>query len=904
MKIGFGDLVVEASPNPNVYVTASQIVDTTGVAPPASIGGPINSPIPMGAMIKVTGTRDASDPALVTLSAMNTIDLPGVQAYYLGLDSNLAPAIPGSEPGQVDHGVLWVTGTNTGNVVVVDTALSKYNQLLAVPIAASLGGVSVNASSLDPAIRLAYVAGKSLQNVTTFGPGTPPDTAPVIWSASTTTFTVGSPGTFKVMATGSPKPTLSYEGTPPSGMTFVDNGDGTATLAGTPALGTEGSYPFTFTAANGVVPNAIQNFTLTVVPGTAPAITSANTTTFTVGSAGSFTVTATGPPTPTLSFVGTLPDGLTFVDNGNGTATLAGTPAAGTQSSYTLTITAANGVLPNATQVFTLTVAPGTAPAITSAITTTFTVGSAGSFTVTATGSPTPALSYWGTLPSGVTFTDNGNSTATLAGTPATAGSYPFTITASNGVLPDATQGFTLTVNAAPATAPAITSASTTTFTVGSAGSFTVTATGSPTPTLSYWGTLPSGVTFTPSSNGTATLAGTPGAAGGYPFTITAANGILPNATQYFTLTVNAAPQTPPAVTAHPTSQTVTAGQTATFTSAASGSPTPTVQWQLNTGSTWSNITGATSTNYTTPATTTAMSGYQYRAVFTNSAGSATSNAATLTVDPPPVAPSITTQPANQTVTAGQTATFSVVATGTAPLSYQWRKNGADIPGASTASYTTPATTTADSGSTFSVVVQNSAGSVTSNNATLTVNPAPTAPAVTTHPSNQTVTAGQTATFTSAASGNPTPTVQWQLNTGAGWSNITGAISTNYTTPATTTAMNGYQYRAVFTNSAGSATSNAATLTVNPQAVPLTIVTTSLPNGTVGQSYSAQLEAQGGTQPYRWRVTGNLPRGLTLSGSGAISGTPGRAGTYNFTVRVTDSASHSASKGFRVTIAR
>src|SRR5213080_169168 len=93
------------------------------------------------------------------------------------------------------------------------------------------------------------------------------------------------------------------------------------------------------------------------------------------------------------------------------------------------------------------------------------------------------------------------------------------------------------------------------------------------------------------------------------------------------------------------------------------------------------------------------------------------------------VAPTITTQPANQTVTAGQTATFAVVAAGTAPLGYQWQKNGVNITGATSASYTTPATTTADSGSTFRVVVSNSAGTVTSSAATLTVNPAP-APAV------------------------------------------------------------------------------------------------------------------------------------------------------------------------------
>jgi len=85
---------------------------------------------------------------------------------------------------------------------------------------------------------------------------------------------------------------------------------------------------------------------------------------------------------------------------------------------------------------------------------------------------------------------------------------------------------------------------------------------------------------------------------------------------------------------------------------------------------------------------------------------------------------SISAQPANQTVTVGQTATFSVAATGTSPLTYQWRKNGANISGASAASYTTPATASTDNGAKFDVVVSNYAGSVTSTMATLTVNPA------------------------------------------------------------------------------------------------------------------------------------------------------------------------------------
>jgi hypothetical protein len=107
----------------------------------------------------------------------------------------------------------------------------------------------------------------------------------------------------------------------------------------------------------------------------------------------------------------------------------------------------------------------------------------------------------------------------------------------------------------------------------------------------------------------------------------------------------------------------------------------------------------------------------------------------TASVSPPaPVsAPSITLQPADQSVAVGQTAIFSVTATGTAPLTYQWQKGGTLIAGAGASSYTTPATTLADSGSKFSVIVTNAAGSIPSNSATLTVAPAAAGTDVTTY---------------------------------------------------------------------------------------------------------------------------------------------------------------------------
>jgi hypothetical protein len=165
------------------------------------------------------------------------------------------------------------------------------------------------------------------------------------------------------------------------------------------------------------------------------------------------------------------------------------------------------------------------APAITSASAATFTKGTEGSFSVTASGLPTPAISEEGALPKGVTFD---SSTGALSGTPTQEGSFPITFTATNGV-GFSDQSFTLTVDAPPA----ITSAAEATFDDHVANTFTVTAAGTPAPTIVKWGTLPEGVTF---ADGV--LSGTPTQTGTFEITFTAANGIGAESTQQFKLTV------------------------------------------------------------------------------------------------------------------------------------------------------------------------------------------------------------------------------------------------------------------------------------------------------------------------------------------------------------------------------
>jgi hypothetical protein len=136
-------------------------------------------------------------------------------------------------------------------------------------------------------------------------------------------------------------------------------------------------------------------------------------------------------------------------------------------------------------------------------------------------------------------------------------------------------------------------------------------------------------------------------------------------------------------------------------------------QWQKN----GVDIPGANQATYVTPPATASDNGSLFRVTVSNGGGSVTSNSATLVVNLPPA---ITVQPVDKTVSVGQTAKFLVTATGKS-LTYQWRKNGINISGAIKRTYTTPPATTGDNGALFSVVVTNPYGSVTSDNATLTV---------------------------------------------------------------------------------------------------------------------------------------------------------------------------------------
>jgi len=475
---------------------------------PSTGYGSAGQTVPFSYLVTDTGTT-----SLTSISVSDTL-VPSVSCPSATLAAGGSETCTGVytvTQGDVDAGSVTsaatASGFSAGAGVVSDTS-----------------SVTVDASSATSAISLT-------ESTASTGYGSAGQTvafSDLVTDTGTTTLTGVSVGGTPVTSVTCPSATLTPGGSETcTGSYAVTQGDlsaGSVTSAATAS----GTNPH-----GKVVTSAPFSVTVPAANCDPPVVMSAGSETMTAGTASVFTVTTCSTKPPVIKGSG-LPQGLSLVNKGNGTATVSGTPAARDDGIYRATITASVAGQPLATQTFVVTVDHG--PVLKTSVTYTAKAGTAMSSTITALYTyPIPAITTSSTLPAGVTLTDRHNGTAVLAGTiGATAGGvYPITITVANGVGSPANELFTLTVDQVPV----ITSPANDTITAGSAMTpFTLTAIGYPAAKLGASG-LPSGLRLVDNPNGTGTISGTPKpTAGTYHVTITATSK-AGSTSQAFTLT-------------------------------------------------------------------------------------------------------------------------------------------------------------------------------------------------------------------------------------------------------------------------------------------------------------------------------------------------------------------------------
>ncbi len=548
---------------------------------------------------------------------------------------------------------------------------------------------------------------------------------------------------------------------------------------------------------------------------------------------------------------------------------------------------------------------------------TSFTVAASGSSNVYQWQVSTDGGSTWTNIiaaGTGPTYSDWTTTSLTLTGTVVTNNGYRYraivsstctttTATSNAGILTVTTTCVSPTITTHPAN-QSVNSPAGTSFTVAASGSSNTyqwqvsTDGGSSWANITSAGSSPGYAGWT---TATLTLTSTVTGNNGYRY-----RSVVSSTCTSSTATSNAAILTvttgcvAPAITTHPSNQSVVAPGGATFTVVATGSITS-YQWQVSTdgGNTWANITAAganptysgwATATITLSGTVTTNNGFQYRSMISSTCttSTATSNAAILTVTATCVAPAITAHPANQLITAPGGASFGITATGSNNM-YQWQVSinggvtwthittaGANptYAGWTTQFLSLSATDVSNNGYQYRAVVSSTCttATATSNPATLTFTSTCNAPAVTTQPLDRTIVPPAGVSFTIAASGSNN-VYQWQVSTNGGgtWTTITAAGSSptysGWTTPTlslsgTVTGNNGYQYRTIITSTCTSATatSNAATLTVSTSGCIVPVITTQPSNQSAaappaGTSFT--VAAAGSANVYQWQVSTN-----------------------------------------------
>ncbi len=676
-----------------------------------------------------------------------------------------------------------------------------------------------------------------------------------------------------------------YSGNLPTGLNLSSTG----VISGTPT--TAATSSFAILCHDTASHETTKTFSIQIIPSSSSALT-IQTTSMANGVVGAYysaTLSATGgsgPYTWALSS-GSLPAGLIL----SSTGVISGTPTTATTLYFTVLCSDNAAHATTKTLSIYISSSSSTLTIATSSLANGV-IGTTYSTALSATGGSgtyTWALSS-GSLPAGLTLSSAG----VISGTPTTEATYTFTVLCSDTASHSTTRTLSIYVSSTSSSSSSTLAISTTSLATGIVGttySTTLTATGgsgSYTWALSS-GSLPSGLAL----NTSGAITGTPTVAAIYNFTIVCSDTAAHATTGTFTIYISSSGASTLAISTTSLSNgTIGAFYSATL-AATGGSGTYT--WALSSGSLPTGLTLSTSGIIFGTPTAASTSSFKVLVYDTDShLATKTLSISISSVQAPTLAIS-TTSLSSGVVGVPYSATLTAInGSGT----YTWALSTGSLPAGLTisSSGTISGTPTTAGTNNFTVLVYDTASNAITKALSILINP--TLEISTSSLTNGTVDIQYSATL--AATGGTSP-YTWALSNGnlpAGLTlNTSGIISG---TPAVAET---YSFTVLVTDSNSLTANKALSITVSPS-IPLSITTPSLAGGKTGANYSAALAASGGTNSYTWTLTdGSLPTGLTLSASGAISGTPTTAATYNFTITVTDTKSHTAIKTYSITIA-
>ncbi|HUK15634.1 MAG TPA: putative Ig domain-containing protein [Bryobacteraceae bacterium] len=481
-----------------------------------------------------------------------------------------------------------------------------------------------------------------------------------------------------------------------------------------------------------------------------------------------------------------------------------------------------------------------------------------------------------GSLPAGLHLAASGN----ISGTPSTAGNSNFAVQVIDANRASDLQALSITVTAAPSIATSALPAAT----AGSSYSQQLAASGGSPPyqwSLSA-GSLPQGLTLSAAG----TISGTPSAAGNSSFTVQVNDSSGATATEQLSITVTPAPLT--ITTSSLPNGMAGAGYSQTL--AASGG-TGGYSWSISSGSLPQGLT--LSTAGVISGTPSAAGNSSFTVQVKDNSGATATKQLSITVNPPPLTITTSSLPNGM---AGASYSQTLAASG-GTGGYTWSISAGSLPQGLTLSVagTISGTPSAAGNSSLTVQVKDSSGVAAIEPLSITITPAPLTITTSSLPNGM---AGASYSQTLAAGGG-TGGYTWSISSGSLPQGLT--LSAAGTISGTPSAAGNFSFTVQVKDSSGAAATKPLSITVNPP--PLTITTSSLPNGMAGSSYSQTLTASGGTGAYTWSISsGSLPPGLTLSAPGIISGTPSAAGTSNFTARAQDTSGATAARQFTIAI--